>query len=87
MATNPSRLDDDDFLNPSNWLSCKELAAILGVSQQGFYNMMAMKANLPPQHRRVGSQRVMFFKPQVRAWMTDPNCFKSDVPLAQKACA
>lgn len=79
MSAKPHLLDDDDLLNPANWLGVKELAGILGVNQQSIYNMLDAGANLPPVHRRVGSSKLRFFKPEVRRWMADPTCFTRTV--------
>jgi predicted DNA-binding transcriptional regulator AlpA len=88
MAANPSLLDDNDLLNPANWLGAKELAAILGVCQQDIYNTIYANGNLPPIYRRKGSTRIRFFKPEVRVWLQDPANFTRTVSGAtEKACA
>lgn len=82
MAANPSLLDDDDMLNPANWIGVKELAAILGVGPQDVYNTIYANGNLPPRYRRAGSTRIRFFKPEVRKWLSDPANFTREVSAA-----
>lgn len=74
----------DDLINPANWWSGKEVAALIGVTQQSLYNMIDRGANLPPVHRRVGSTRLRFFKPEVISWMNDPKTYDRQVPAAQR---
>lgn len=83
MATKPT---PEDFLNPANWMALKEFAALIKVNAQSVYNMIDTGANLPPLHRRAGSTRILFYKPEVYEWMTnDKNFTRTVVSPASQA--
>ena len=64
-------------------MTLKEFASLIKVNAQSVYNMIDTGANLPPLHRRAGSTRILFYKPQVYEWMTNGKNFVCVAPASQ----
>ena len=77
---------DAELVDPSNWMGVEDLSNILGIKPQSLYNLMFKGANLPTGYRRIGSQTVRFFRPEVAAWLrneatTERKRAASDAPM------
>lgn len=58
-----------DRLDPLNWVTPKELAAILRKHPQTIYNLISADGDLPPIYRP-GGGAPRFFRPEVETWLT-----------------
>lgn len=59
---------DHDWLDPLNWVTPKELAAILRKNVKTIYNLISAGADLPPIYRP-GGHTPRFFRPEIEAWL------------------
>lgn len=59
---------DHDWLDPLNWVTPKELAAILRKNVKTVYNLISAGGDLPPIYRPGGASP-RFFRPEVEAWL------------------
>lgn len=65
MSTKPT---DTDFFDPEQWISAKELAAMLGITPHSLYNKISAKQDFPASYP-VSDRCTRFFKPDVKAWL------------------
>lgn len=59
---------EHDWLDPLNWVTPKELAAILRKNVQTIYNLISAGGDLPPIYRP-GGGAPRFFRPEIEAWL------------------
>lgn len=73
---------NDDFLNPSLWMSAKELAGVLGIHVQSVYNKISTGEDFPESYE-VGVRKTRFFKPEVKAWLLKRRRIPAAVQIQQ----
>ncbi|MEI2790471.1 MAG: hypothetical protein V9E93_16560 [Steroidobacteraceae bacterium] len=73
---------DDDFLDPAQWMSPKDLAGVMGINLQSLYNKISVGEDLPVSYP-VTDRKTRFFKPDVKAWLLKRRRVPAAVQVAE----
>ena len=76
---------DYDLLDPRNWISPADLAAILGMHEQSIYNLIHTGGDLPPNYKK--GRSVRFFRPEVEAWLVSGRRVPASTQIISAAAA
>lgn len=74
---------DDDFLNPAQWMSAKEFAAVMGIRVQSLYNKISTGEDMPESYE-ISSRVTRFYRPQVKTWLLKRRRTPAAVQLANQ---
>lgn len=76
-------LASHDWLEPTNWVTPKHLAAVLHFNVQTIYNLISSGGDLPPIYYHGRMPR--FFRPEVEAWLVRNRCVTASSRLRDDA--
>jgi predicted DNA-binding transcriptional regulator AlpA len=73
---------DDDFLNPAQWMSTKEFAALLGLRVQSVYNKISTGEDMPESYP-ISPRLTRFYRPEVAEWLRKRRRVSAAVQVAE----
>lgn len=75
---------DEDFLDPAQWMSPRELAGVLGIKVQSLYNKISTGEDMPASYP-ISDRVTRFYRPEVKAWLLEHRRVPAAVQLEQQA--